>query len=352
MELTFLGTSSGVPSKQRNVSAAAIGPGYGKSWCLVDCGEATQHQILRCKHLSINALEAILITHMHGDHCYGLPGLLASASLNKREKPLYLIGPPDLKPFIDNIMRYSQLELCFELIHIDCRDLIAGSNTPSTVENLAELSMAIDCVTLSHRIDSYAYRFRSKPHNRRLDIDKLKRSALPAKENWGALQQGLDVSYDGKIYRSVDYCLAQQSQSVIIAGDNDRVELCAGFWRKGEVGQDRSCLRCDVLVHEATYTQDIKDKVERKAQELGATSPQHSCALEVAEFAASEKIPNLVLTHFSPRYQSNPKYSPSIRDIKLEATRAYRGNLFLAKDFARFKLGRDNLLRSFSNKLI
>lgn len=92
LTLTFLGTSSGVPTRRRNMSALALQTGPGASWVLVDCGEATQHQLLRVK-LSVRDLEAILITHAHGDHCYGLPGMLASAAMHGRTTPLRLIAP-------------------------------------------------------------------------------------------------------------------------------------------------------------------------------------------------------------------------------------------------------------------
>ena len=83
MELTFLGTSSGTPTRTRNVSAMAIKRANSKDWYLVDCGEGTQHQVLRTS-LSLQRLRAIFITHVHGDHCYGLPGLLASAAMAGR----------------------------------------------------------------------------------------------------------------------------------------------------------------------------------------------------------------------------------------------------------------------------
>lgn len=98
-ELTFLGTSSGVPTKQRNVSAVAVsllgeqgGVGKNSPWILVDCGEATQHQLLHTK-LKPSTLKTILITHAHGDHCYGLAGLLASLSMHGRTEPLTIIAP-------------------------------------------------------------------------------------------------------------------------------------------------------------------------------------------------------------------------------------------------------------------
>jgi len=87
MDLLFLGTCAGVPTKARNVSATAVIEASGSGWYLVDCGEGTQHQLLRTP-LSIRDLRAIFITHVHGDHCFGLPGLLASAGMSGRTQPL------------------------------------------------------------------------------------------------------------------------------------------------------------------------------------------------------------------------------------------------------------------------
>ncbi|WP_444997439.1 MBL fold metallo-hydrolase [Aliikangiella sp. IMCC44359] len=99
MELIFLGTSSGVPTKNRNVSGLAIKMQKNKHWYLVDCGEATQHQILHTK-LSIKYLEAIFITHVHGDHCYGLPGLLASMSMAGKTEMLTIVAPKNIEKMI------------------------------------------------------------------------------------------------------------------------------------------------------------------------------------------------------------------------------------------------------------
>ena len=87
-DFQFLGTSAGIPTKTRNVTALAIGQTASKPWLLVDCGEATQQQLLHTPW-SANTLSAICITHVHGDHCYGLPGMLASAGLNKRTHPAF-----------------------------------------------------------------------------------------------------------------------------------------------------------------------------------------------------------------------------------------------------------------------
>ena len=124
MELTFLGTSAGVPTRHRNVTALALQPEQMRPWILVDCGEGTQHRLLRCP-LSVAKLGLILITHLHGDHCYGLPGLLASramTTLAREHQSLTLIGPKGLKAMLEAIMHYSQLSLNFPLEIIELPD--------------------------------------------------------------------------------------------------------------------------------------------------------------------------------------------------------------------------------------
>ncbi|MCO4758503.1 MAG: ribonuclease Z, partial [Oceanospirillaceae bacterium] len=149
MQITFLGTSSGTPTRSRNVSAIALNPEGKRDWYLIDCGEGTQHRLLRAP-LSLMKLRAILITHMHGDHCYGLPGLLASAQLSGRTEPLTLIGPAALQPFLQAMMQFAELSLEYELrfVMVESRQQVWD-----------EQGMKISCCPLSHRVPSYGYRF-------------------------------------------------------------------------------------------------------------------------------------------------------------------------------------------------
>lgn len=114
MDLIFLGTSSGTPTKQRNVTGLALAADSGKAWYLVDCGEATQHQLLHTP-LSLNGLRAIFITHVHGDHCYGLPGLLASAAMAGRKDPLPIVAPKGIEAWIRATLELTAVFLPFAL---------------------------------------------------------------------------------------------------------------------------------------------------------------------------------------------------------------------------------------------
>ena len=315
MYLQFLGTSSGVPTKARNVSATAVIEASGKGWYLVDCGEGTQHQLLRTS-LSANDLRAIFITHVHGDHCFGLPGLLASAGMGGRREPLHLVMPTALHEWVRQSLAVSETYLPFELALHPLETL--GSWRNETFE--------VSTVELSHRVPSYGYLFAEINPDPRLDMDRLQADGIPRGPLWGELAKGRDVEHDGRMLDARDYLRASRpGRRIIVCGDNDRPELLADI-AKG----------ADVVVHEATFTEPV---VERAGSTHG-----HSTAAAVAQFAEQAGVPNLALTHFSARYQDNPQRSPSIGDIREEAAAHYHGELVVAADFQRYHLGREGRL--------
>lgn len=309
MNLLFLGTSSGVPTKSRNVTGIALRASEGKSWCLVDCGEGTQHQLLHT-NLSLHTLQAIFITHVHGDHCYGLPGILASAGMGGRRDPLKVIAPKGIKEWFASTQENTQLFLPFELEFI-CSD---------TLPEVEFQNMRVTITKLSHRVPSYAYSFVERNVGSRLDVEKLRLDGVPQGPLWSKIKKGVDIELDGKTINSNEYLIYDtKPRKIVIAGDNDRPDLLS-----------QACDGSYVLVHEATYTQDMAEKV---GEGVG-----HSYAKLVAQFAQSIELPHLVLTHFSPRYQSNTEISPSIMDIYMGAKSAYCGGLYMAGDFSEYKL--------------
>lgn len=308
MNLLFLGTSAGVPTKTRNVSGIALRESKGKGWYLIDCGEGTQHQVLHTK-LSFHSLKAIFITHVHGDHCYGLPGILASAGMGGRKAPLTIVAPAGIKAWLEATCEATQLCLPFTLEFIDSDEL------PSVEFG----SIAVTIHRLSHRAPSYAYGFTETKVDAALDVDKLAQKRIPRGPLWGQLKQGFDVEFEGERLKSHDYLIFKHKpRKVVIAGDNDQPDLLFD-----------ACAGAQVLVHEATYTEEMA----QKAGDVG-----HSYAQLVGAFAESVQLPNLVLTHFSPRYQLHPLASPAIEDIRKEALRVYSGSLYLARDFGEYTL--------------
>ncbi|MCR8913390.1 MBL fold metallo-hydrolase [Marinobacter panjinensis] len=314
MDFTFLGTSAGTPTRSRNVSGLALCHSGPKPWYLVDCGEGTQHQLLRTRY-SVMQLRAIFITHIHGDHTFGLPGLLTSASMLGRSEPLDIIAPVQVQRFIEAAIDNSDSSLSYPLNFID-------SETPGFCWQ--DDHFQVSSVALSHRVDCHAYVFTERNLELQLLRDKLRQNGIEPGPGWGELQKGNDVTLeDGRLLRSEDYTRIQRvPRRVIVAGDNDNPELLTD-----------SSDGTHVLIHEATYTRDVADRV--------GPWPQHSSAEQVARFAQQVRLPYLVMTHFSSRYQSGPGGAPHINQLAAEAMQHYRGQLFLARDFDTYRLEKD-----------
>ena len=355
LKLTFLGTSAGVPTKQRNVTALAIeclnpylvgssrqqdsnqstnqNNNQHKSqnkksrpWLLIDCGEGTQQQLLHTK-LSLHQLAVICITHVHGDHCYGLPGLLASAAMSGRQEPLTLIAPKAIAALLDAIMLTTELYLPFAINFMVIEDLLSEQDGKITICLDKQHQLDIDITPLSHRVASHAFGVTQTISHRILNTDKLKLEGIPASALWGRLQQGEDVCTENRQpLLSVDYVHNEQQRTrIVVAGDNDRPNLLSDAIKNA-----------DLLVHEATYTNEVLLKIQGKNPDF---DPMHSSAQLVGKFAQNIGLKNLILTHFSARYQSfdNPNSgTPNMAHIRLDAESAYQGNLWLAADFAQY----------------
>lgn len=322
IELHFLGTSSGTPTKTRNVSALGLRAHGAKHWYLVDCGEGTQHRLLST-HLSLFHLAAIFITHIHGDHCYGLPGLLASAGMLNRSAALSIIGPPAVRRFVEGVIDATQLHLPYPLVYID----IEASPDIGIFDDVG-----VKATALSHRVPSYAYSFTEKKVEGKLDIAKLKADAVPTGPAWRSLQQGKDIRLpDGRMARAAHYLLPRRKpRKIIVGGDNDTPGLLSGEARDA-----------DVLIHEATYTEE--------GLLNAGPAPGHSSATRVAQFAQDAGIPNLILTHFSPRYHGYQDGQPMLHALRSEAGSIYRGRLFLAEDLDRYALDKHGVLSAGIN---
>ena len=302
MKIQFLGTSSGSPSQSRNVSGTALSFEKTKEWLLVDCGEATQHQILKSDHTAYH-LGIICITHIHGDHCYGLPGLVASMSMSGRREPVNLIAPKKVIEFVHSTMSLTDLSLNFNLY---CH----------AIENVDQkLHMAhcdIDIIELQHRVASYAFKITERCIPKKLHIDKLRAQGVESGPHYNQLQKGRDVNYKGQRLLAEHFTYdSWQARTVIVCGDNERPELLKPYI--ADVG---------VLIHEATFTESDLLKV-------GAHTG-HSDAKRVAQFAQQNQVPQLILFHFSVRYHGEGK----LKELKQEATHWYSGHLLLAEDFS------------------
>ena len=306
MQVTFLGTSSGVPTLTRNVSAVVLKPPQRSDLWLFDCGEGTQHQFLR-SNLKLSQIKKIFITHMHGDHIYGLPGLLASIGLAGTSSGIELYGPAPLKNFIDACLYNSSCRLAYSLKFKKVEDFAF------TKEILFEDSeLKVKAAPLKHRIPAFAYRVDQKNRPGRFDIEKAKLEKIPPGPVYASLQRGEEVKLkDGRIFYGKDFCgPTRPGVSMVYCTDTMFTESAIEISRE-----------TNLLIHESTYGHEETDM----AYDRG-----HSTATMAARIAAKANVDQLILTHLSPRYTPRNQTSPN--DLLNEA-KAIFPNTQLARDF-------------------
>ena len=308
MEITFLGTSSGVPTRARNVSSVALRlPQKAEIW-LLDCGEGTQHQLLRSE-IKSSQISKIFITHMHGDHIFGLMGTIASSGLAGKGQPIDIYGPPGLAEYLQASAKYSYMNLGKRLRVHQVKPGLVYEDT----------QFAVYCQLLKHRVPAYGYRIIEKDRPGRFNLEKAQALKIPPGPVYGKLKQGKTITLedgrkiDGKqlcgepeIGRKVVYC-------------TDTVFCYAAV----ELAQD-----ADVLIHEATFAhQDAEMAFERL----------HSTSTMAAQVALLAGVKQLIMTHFSPRYA--PGNNLQLSDLKQEA-RAIFPQTKLAYDFFTYEVPR------------
>ncbi len=301
MQITFLGTSSGVPTRSRNVSSVALRlPQRAELW-LFDCGEGTQHQILR-SDLKISQLSRIFVTHMHGDHIFGLMGLLASCGLAGNVEKIDIYGPSGLNEYLQAASRYSHTHFSYPIkVH---------TVQPGVIYEDDEFT--VTCGLLHHRITAFGYRVAEKDRSGRFDIGKAKALEIPAGPIYGQLKRGETVTLeDGRVINGAELCGPTEIGRKI-AYCTDTV-YCDGAV---QLAKD-----ADVLIHEATFAhQDAEMAFQRL----------HSTTTMAAQTAYGAGVRKLIMTHFSPRYA--PGNSIELKDLLKEA-KAIFPQTMMAYDF-------------------
>ncbi len=302
MDLYFLGTGAGLPSRQRNVTSIALRllEERGSFW-LFDCGEGTQHQIMRSP-LKLSKLEMLFVTHLHGDHIYGIPGLLSSRSYHGGETPLMIFGPSGIRRFVQTVLSVSETRLDYEL---DIREIGEGVVYEDD-------RFTVEAARLEHRVESFGYRIVERDQAGKLKADELKKRGVPAGPLYGELKRGNDVILpDGTLIRSSDVVGPPiPGRIVTILGDT---KVCGASVKLS--GQ------ADVLVHEATFDGSLSEM----ARKYG-----HCTAVEAASVAKDANAAALIITHISSRYPDEEA------EKLLEEARAVFPNTFLAEDFWSF----------------
>ena len=316
MRFYFLGTSSGMPTTYRNTSAMIFSFNHNAELYLFDCGEGTQHRLFRSPY-SIAKISNIFITHLHGDHFYGLLGLLSTRMLLGINTPLYLYAPKGIKKFINKSFKLSRCELNYPLEIIEFE---AGE----TLKDTEDFSLKV--LSVEHNIETYAFLLEEKQDHFRFNVEKAKQDKIPEGPIYGELSKGKDIPLEGRALKAQDYRTFYASRRrIVFCSDNNNPSIL------GEYAQELS-----LLIHEATHTEEVKKGLSFKSY--------HTTAKEVALFAEKFCIKNLLLHHFSPRFSLIAGNSPSISELEEEAKGNYSGRVFLARDFLEYSLSKSSVL--------
>ncbi|MBO0469199.1 ribonuclease Z [Enterococcus sp. DIV0242_7C1] len=276
MELQFLGTGAGVPAKHRNVSSIALKllDERNAVW-LFDCGEGTQLQILK-SNIRPRKIEKIFITHLHGDHIFGLPGLLSSRSFQGGNERLELYGPVGIASFVRTALKVSQTRLSYEL------KIIEIDKEGGTI--FSDKQFSVSCLPLDHGIASFGFRIVEADHEGELQVEKLKALNIPSGPIYGKIKRGETVTLpDGQEINGKDFVGEQKKgRTVTILGDTRKT-------KNSVLLADHA----DILVHESTFN---------KEEEKMAKAYFHSTSHQAAQVALNANVEKLILTHISARY--------------------------------------------------
>jgi ribonuclease Z len=272
LRIVFLGTAASIPTPSRSLSAVAI----QRKGCLFlfDCGEGTQKQMIKAR-IGFNRKTRILITHMHGDHILGLPGLLQTMSLLGRDKPLQVHGPIGTAEFIEATTKTVEFSLNFRIQAYEVE------NEGSICE---EREYKVESAWAEHSVPSLAYALIEKPRPGRFNPERAVSYGVPRGPFWSKIQQGSYVKLpDGRVVKPEDILgTPRPGRKIVYVGDTKPLDSIAEF-SKG----------ADILIHEATFADDLADKAEEDLH----TTP--SGAALVAKKAGAKL---LILTHISARY--------------------------------------------------
>ena len=286
MKLTILGSSSALPTSERNPSAHVLSA--HERFFLIDCGEGTQLQ-MRKHHIRFGKINHIFISHLHGDHVFGLYGLLSTFSLMGRQIPLHIYAPENYGHILQSHLNDFDIHLAFEL---DFHPL--GGNDP--VKILDDKYLTVTSFPLKHRIPSYGFLFREKEAERKIIKECISTYSIPV-ARMHAIKQGEDlVMSDGSVIKNSDITLPPPAPlSYAYCSDTRYFRRLSSFVKN-----------VSLLYHEATFSSD-KEKL--------AKMTGHSTAADAARVASEARAEALIIGHFSARYRETKSLVEEARII-------------------------------------
>jgi ribonuclease Z len=300
MKVVFLGTAASIPTDARALPSVVVR--RKNEVFMFDCGEGVQRQMIRAR-VGFHKKMRIFVSHMHGDHVLGLPGLLQSMSLLDRREKLWIYGPVGIRAFVEAIKKTVQFVLTFpvDICEIRCDSVVCD-----------EREYYVEAAGTAHMIPSFGYALVEKPRAGRFSPDKAKALGVPEGPLWSRLQHGKNVKNNaGKIVKPEQVVgPVRPGLKIAYSGDTkptrSLVKLAKG---------------ADLLVHEATLMDELADRARRDG---------HSTPSQAARIAKQAGVKRLILTHVSARYRD---VAPMLK----EARKIFKAT-DIAEDFMEFEL--------------
>jgi ribonuclease Z len=300
IRVVFLGTSGSVPTLKRSLPSVVVQ--CPKELWMFDCGENTQRQMMQAK-VSFHKKLKVFISHLHGDHVLGLPGVLQTMALMDRKEPVSVYGPSGIKDFLFCTKETLNFGLTFP---VEINEILSEGII------LDEEDYALTAVKSNHAVESYAYAFVEKPRPGKFFPKKAQELAVPKGELWSKLQDGEEIKLDnGKVVKPSNVMgPPREGRKIVYSGDTRPFSEFAKF-----------AADADLVIHESTFDDSLAEK---------AGLDGHSTPSQAAGQAKAAGAKQLVLTHISARYPDT--------NLLLEQAKKVFAKTTVAEDFMEFEL--------------
>ncbi len=275
LKLTILGFNSAIPKKKSAPTAQLLE--IANRHFLIDCGEGTQVQLRKAK-AKFSKINHIFISHLHGDHVFGLVGLISTLQLLGKETPLIIFGPKGIKDFIMNQLMHTQARCTFEIIFEELE-------SKESIQIFEDEKVEVFTIPLNHRIYTNGYLFREKPKKRKLNIEAVHRYPEIQICDYENLKRGKDFECENGEFIPNEKLTLEPEKSYSYA-------FCSDTRFKPDIVP--IIQNVDILYHEATFLSDLQDMADYTG---------HSTAREAATIAKNANAGKLILGHFSNRYK-------------------------------------------------
>lgn len=292
--VTILGNNSALPAYDRHPTSQVVT--LDQHQFLIDCGEGTQMQLSRYK-IRRSRINHIYISHMHGDHYFGLPGLITSMGLLGRETDMHLHAPPAIKPIIDAILKAADTTLPYKL-HFN----------PLEKEGLItdDARFSVETFRVNHRIECWGFLFREKKTPRRINKDAIGKYQIDS-ANFEHLKMGEDVTLpSGEVIRNADVTFANTAPlSYAYCADTAFTPSIADKIKDASL-----------VYHETTYLKELEERAYLRF---------HSTTTQAANIAVKANANRLIIGHFSSKYEQLDQFLDEAREVFPDTELALEG---------------------------